>query len=105
MSLYIAIEYGIMYLLLSTFSTVYEVQYGFSLGSSGLLYLPLDIGMLIGVLALGKISDWLVQKNQAKGNEHRAEIRLAPMFTLPFGAMILAGLFIYGWKQIIRCTG
>lgn len=97
MALYVAVEYGIMYLLMSTFSIVYEGQYGFSTGTSGLAYLPVGIGMLIGVAIFGKLSDHLVQQNQAKGNQHRAEIRIAPLFSIPCGIAIPAGLFIYGW--------
>ncbi|KAF3024751.1 hypothetical protein E8E14_005080 [Neopestalotiopsis sp. 37M] len=103
MALYVAVEYGIMYLLMTTFSIVYEGQYGFSTGTSGLSYLPIGIGMLIGVAVFGKLSDHLVRQNQAKGNQHRAEIRLAPLFTIPCGIAIPAGLFIYGWttdKQV-----
>lgn len=97
MSIYVAIEYGIMYLLMSTFSIVYEGQYGFDAGTSGLSYLPLGIGMLIGVVTFGRVSDKLVLQNKSKGGEHRPEIRLAPLFSIPCGLAIVAGLFIYGW--------
>lgn len=97
MSLYVSVVYGIMYLLFTTFPTVYEGQYEFSAGTSGLSYLPVGIGMLVGIIILGVFSDRLVKVNQDKGHRPRPELRLSPLFTVPCGIAIPAGLFIYGW--------
>lgn len=52
-ALYIAISYGILYLLVVTFIFVYVEHYGFDEGSSGLSFLPAGIGMVIGVIGFG----------------------------------------------------
>lgn len=78
MSLYVAIEYGIMYFLISTLSIVYEGQYGFDAGTSGLSHLPVGVGIFIRVLAFRKISDILVQRNQIQGNQPEPVVLLAP---------------------------
>lgn len=96
-SLYVAITYGILYLLITTFSYVYAGQYHFSEGTVGLSFLPSGIGMMIGVVSFGMLSDEMVKKNQARSVEHKPEIRIAPVMTIPCGVALPVGLFIYGW--------
>ncbi|OTB19790.1 hypothetical protein K445DRAFT_344848 [Daldinia sp. EC12] len=97
MSLYVAITYGILYLLITTFSFVYTENYGFGEGDSGLTYLPAGIGMMIGVVGFGQLTDYMVRKNKEKGLAHRPEIRISPILTVPCGITLPIGLFIYGW--------
>lgn len=97
MSLYVAITYGILYLLITTFSFVYAGQYGFDEGESGLTFLPAGLGMLIGVIVFGVLTDKMVQWNKAKGLVHKPEVRISPLITVPSGAALPVGLFIYGW--------
>lgn len=97
MALYVAITYGIMYLLITTFSFVYTEHYGFSEGDSGLTFLPAGLGMMIGVVVFGKLTDSMVKRNQAKGITHKPEFRIAPAMTIPCGIALPIGLFIYGW--------
>ncbi|KAI0852761.1 MFS general substrate transporter [Daldinia vernicosa] len=97
MSLYVAITYGILYLLITTFSFVYTEKYGFSEGDSGLTFLPAGIGMMIGVVGFGQLTDLMVQRNNKKGLTHRPEVRIAPVLTIPCGIALPIGLFIYGW--------
>ncbi len=97
MSLYVAITYGILYLLFTTFSFVYSQHYGFDEGASGTTFLPAGLGMLFGVVGFGAMSDKLVTKRKAAGLEHRPEVRIMPSFTIPAGMALPVGLFIYGW--------
>jgi hypothetical protein len=43
-SIFTAISYGYLYLLFTTFPTVFHVQYGFSTGTVGLSYIGLGVG-------------------------------------------------------------
>ncbi|XXG98917.1 hypothetical protein Hte_005248 [Hypoxylon texense] len=97
MALYVAIAYGILYLLITTFSFVYTEQYGFSEGDSGLTFLPAGLGMMLGVAGFGQLTDRKVRRNQAEGLVHKPEVRIAPAFTIPCGVALPVGLFIYGW--------
>jgi MFS family permease len=97
MALYMAVSYGILYLLISTFSFVYKDNYNFDEGQAGLTFLPAGIGMMIGVITFGALSDVIVQKAQRKGLEHRPEVRLRPVLTTPCCIALPAGLFLYGW--------
>ncbi|KAI1864240.1 hypothetical protein JX265_008611 [Neoarthrinium moseri] len=96
-ALYVAITYGILYLLITTFSFVYKNEYGFDEGSTGLTFIPSGLGMMIGVVAFGQLTDMMVKQNKAKGVAHKPEVRLAPAITVPSGLTLPIGLFIYGW--------
>jgi hypothetical protein len=96
-ALYVAITYGILYLLITTFSYVYSGQYHFDEGTVGLSFLPAGIGMMIGVVGFGAISDTMVKRKMAQGFEHKPEIRISPIITIPCGLTLPVGLFLYGW--------
>ncbi|KAI8936028.1 hypothetical protein NX059_007530 [Plenodomus lindquistii] len=101
MSLYVAINYGILYLFFTTITFVFEGQYRFSSGSVGLAYIGVGVGMMIGMAALGTVSDKLIQKQQALGNvrpEHRLPMRL----TVPGAVALPIGVFIYGWTTYYK---
>ncbi|KAH7367026.1 polyamine transporter 3 [Plectosphaerella cucumerina] len=97
MALYIAVAYGILYLMITTFSFVYRDQYGFDEGEAGLTFLPAGIGMMIGVVTFGALADMLVKRKQATGEPLTPEIRLTPALVMPCAIVLPIGLFIYGW--------
>ena len=88
--------YGYLYLLFTTFPRVFEDQYGFSKGSSGLAYLGVGVGSLLGIFLCGAISDRLVKRLMDRnGGVAKPEYRL-PVLIL--GALLVpAGLFWYAW--------
>lgn len=96
MSLYIAINYGILYLFFTTITFVFEGQYHFSSGSVGLSYLGVGVGMIVGMAVLGVVSDKIIRKQQTKGNV-KPEHRLPLILTLPGAIGLPIGTFIYGW--------
>ncbi len=97
MALYVAVTYGIQYMLITTFSFVYAEKYGFGPGTVGLAFIPAGIGMMVGVVGFGYITDRMVQGNQAKGLVHKPEVRIVPILTVPCGVLLPIGLFLYGW--------
>ncbi|MCJ1377245.1 hypothetical protein MMC17_000337 [Xylographa soralifera] len=92
LSIYVAIVYGYLYIILTTLTTALESIYGFNEWSSGLSYLGLGIGMVAGVILCGVTSDAYIKK---KGTRATPEHRLPPMVLASF--LIPAGLFVYGW--------
>lgn len=96
MSLYMAMVYGYLYLMFTTFPRVFNGQYGFSDGSVGLTYLGAGIGSFFGLALCGALSDRLVVAlTKRNGGTPKPEYRLPTMFV---GALILPiGLFLYGW--------
>ncbi|KAJ5939032.1 hypothetical protein N7466_002166 [Penicillium verhagenii] len=97
MSIYVALIFGLLYLLFATFSMVFEGQYGFTTGTSGLAYLGLGIGELVGLVTFGILSDRIMKEKMAADNvqEPKPEYRLVLMMWFP--PVIGPGLFIYGW--------
>ncbi|KAF2108998.1 major facilitator superfamily domain-containing protein [Lophiotrema nucula] len=96
MSFYVAVNYGVLYLLFTTITFVFEDQYHFSTGSVGLSYLGAGIGMIAGMAVLGVLSDKIIKKQMAKGNV-KPEHRLPLIITLPGALGLPVGLFMYGW--------
>lgn len=97
MSIYMAVVYGILYLLFTTFTFVFELKYGFSQSVVGLTYVAIGIGMFFGLGLMGAISDPWMKRLAAKhsGGKVRPEYRLPPlMYASP---CLPIGLFIYGW--------
>lgn len=104
-ALFVGIVYGILYLLISTFSFVYPDQYHFDEGTTGLSFLPAGLGMLIGVQAFGHIHDYLVRrarKGMGPDDEYRPEVKLNPWLIVPTGLTLPIGLLIYGWTAQYR---
>lgn len=96
MALYVAVVYGILYLLYSTYTFVFEEYYHISPANVGLVYIGSGIGMIIGLFIIGGLSDRLLQKKAAeKGGELKPEYRLIPLIFM--GWLVPIGLFIYGW--------
>lgn len=99
MSTFMAVVYGYLYLLFTTITTVFEGGYHFSQGTVGLTYLGIGVGMLVGLVAFGVVSDKIVKRMSARG-EMKAEYRLPPM--IPGAFFVPVGLFWYGWSAQYR---
>ena len=99
---YLALVYGLLYLFFTTVSSVFQQQYGFSVGLSGLVYLGIGIGFFTGLAVVASSSDKVVVKLTARNNgRHEPEMRLPSMIF--FACVLPIGLFLYGWtadKQV-----
>lgn len=95
---YIAVLYGLLYILFTTFTIVFEGQYKFSSSASGLAFLGSGIGMLLGLFYVGSLSDRIIKHKTQKGETPKPEDRLPLYIVLPGALSIPAGLFIYGWS-------
>ncbi|MCJ1400067.1 hypothetical protein MMC11_003270, partial [Xylographa trunciseda] len=99
LSAFCAFVFGLTYLLFTTFPIVFEEQYGFSIGLSGLAYLGLGISMIIGVILFSVMSDKMLKK-QAGGGAMKPEYRLPLM--VYFTPVIPVGFFWYGWSAFAK---
>jgi MFS family permease len=96
LSLYVAVAYGILYLLLTTYFRVFGGQYGFTTGSVGLVFIGFGIGASISLVISGAISDRMLKSLTARnGGNPKPEYRLPMLFAGAF--LIPISLFIYGW--------
>ena len=92
LSLLSAFVFGLLFLLFTTFPAVFEQQYQFSAGVSGLSYLGVGIGMAVSLGAFAALSD---KMHKAQGDSPPPEGRLKPMvWVMP---IVPVGIFWYGW--------
>ena len=73
LSLYLALVYGYLYLLFTTFSTVFAQQYGFDVDALGLSFLGFGVGCFAALVALSWMSDWLQVRLTTKHGEYKPE--------------------------------
>lgn len=97
LALYMAFIYGLMYLVLTTYPTVWETVYNESVGIGGLNYLSLGLGFFVGAQSVARINDYLYRRLKARNNGvGKPEFR-APMI-LPGAILVPVGMFMYGWS-------
>ncbi|KIJ36526.1 hypothetical protein M422DRAFT_61151 [Sphaerobolus stellatus SS14] len=95
-ALYMAVLYGLLYLTLTEFITVWSVQYHQSPGIAGLHYLAIALGSTVGGQIGARVLDKLYRRMAAKNGgvgtpEMRLPLLMGSAMTLPIG------LLIYGW--------
>jgi MFS family permease len=94
-SIYCAMTYAYLYILFTTFSTVFKNQYHWRGGVLGLSFLGMGIGSLIGQWVFTHFGNKTTAKHIARGDfqpEHRLHMMCIGGFLLP------VGLFWYGWS-------
>ncbi len=118
LSLFVGVVYGYLYLLFTTFTTVFEDTYDFSTGSVGLTFLGLGIGSLGGMAYFAYTSDRQFKKAQkaaedaqaTSGEDQNENTSTNSMLVKPEGrismllpayALIPIGLFIYGVSVVL----
>ncbi|CAI7598487.1 unnamed protein product [Penicillium glandicola] len=91
-----AFYYGILYIVLSTFSDLWTKQYGQSVEISGLHYIACAFGTIVGGQIGAKAMDYLYRRQGSRSNaEHVPESRISLIF--PGALLGPVGLFVYGW--------
>ena len=96
MSLYMAVVYGLLYLLFTTITLVFQSSYGWSPEICGLAYLPLGFGFVSGLIAVAKLSDaTVVRMTKANNDVFEPEMRLPACIF--FACFVPVSFFWYGW--------
>lgn len=97
LSIYMSVLFGYLYLFLTTFTRVFQEQYGFSIGITGLTYLGLGFGSFTGLIIAGRSSDIFHRRLTAKNHGFsKPEFRLPPLFIS--SPLVAAAFFWYGWS-------
>ncbi|ORY89925.1 major facilitator superfamily domain-containing protein [Syncephalastrum racemosum] len=95
---FIGVLFFDFYLVSTTFSRIYENQYGLSTGTTGLCFLPLAFGSIVGGLAGGRLSDRIYSKNVAKADgEIYPEMRINLVVFWVSLAIQLCAFVAFGW--------
>lgn len=97
LGIYVAINYGFLYLLFTIITSVFQTHYGFSIEIAGLTYIGFAVGMLITLAFLMRTQDAMVAKQRAANNGvFEPEMRLK---NLVFIAMWVGpALIVFGWS-------
>lgn len=96
LALYMAFIYGTIYLVLSTFPTLWTGKYGESIGIGGLNYISLGVGFFLGTQICAPCQDRIYRAMKKRNNGvGKPEFRVPLM--IPGSLFVPAGLFIYGW--------
>lgn len=96
-----AFNYGLLYIMLATFSSVWIDFYQQSPTLSGLHYIAIAVGELTGSQIAGWVMDWSYSKLQSRC--HRSgipEFRIPMIF--PFAILTPVGILLYGWAVHYR---
>ncbi|KAK4542778.1 hypothetical protein LTR36_006154 [Oleoguttula mirabilis] len=91
-----AFYYGILYIVITTFSTMYITVYGDTVATSGLHYIALTIGEMAGSLVGGPLMDVIYRRLKTKGGQGDIPEYRVPLI-LPGALIAPLGLFLYGW--------
>lgn len=95
LGLHMAFVYAFMYLMLVTFPALWTQHYGYSIGITGLMYISLFLGILIGTLATTPLMKRHYDKKAAIGQGRPEEW----IYYLPASTVVMTvGLFWYGWS-------
>ncbi|BCS17756.1 MFS transporter [Aspergillus puulaauensis] len=98
LAVYLAYMYGIIYLVLSTFPTLWtgEQYYNESIGIGGLNYISLGVGFWLGSQICAPLNDRVYRRLKTRnGGVGKPEFRV-PLLGIP-AFLTPASLFIYGW--------
>ncbi|KAK4235180.1 major facilitator superfamily domain-containing protein [Achaetomium macrosporum] len=97
MSLFLAYNFGILYIVLSTFASLWMERYDQTEAQSGLHYLALVMGYTFAAQMGARLTDriWHYLKAKAGNKDTAPEYRVPLM--VPGAVLIPTGLFIYGW--------
>jgi MFS family permease len=96
LSLYMAVIYGLLYLLFTTITGVYISTYHWEPELCGLAYIGLGVGFFAGLLVVSRISDpTVVRMTKANGGVFEPEMRLPACIF--FACFVPISFFWYGW--------
>ena len=96
LALYMSLVYGLLYLLFTTITSVFQTSYGWATDICGLAYIGVGMGFFGGLIVVAKISDsTVVRMTKANNGVFEPEMRLpACVF---FAMFVPITFFWYGW--------
>ncbi|TGO47094.1 hypothetical protein BOTNAR_0545g00010 [Botryotinia narcissicola] len=96
-SLYMSVLYGLLYMFFVAFPIVYQEGKGYSAGTTGLMFIPLALGVIASALCAPIVNrNYMTQVRKYNGHPP-AEVRLIPMMCSCW--FIPIGLFIFAWTS------
>ncbi|PGH04993.1 hypothetical protein AJ80_08420 [Polytolypa hystricis UAMH7299] len=100
LALYMSVLYGLLYMFFIAFPIVYEGGKGYSAGITGLMFIPLAIGVVGSAVCSPLVNKHYLKISQQFGGKPPAEKRLIPMMWSCW--LIPVGMFIFAWTSYPR---
>jgi multidrug resistance protein len=98
LSLYMSVLYGLLYMFFVAFPIVYQGGKGFSAGTTGLMFIPIAVGVLCSAVCAPLVNKhYLSICARYPDGKPPAEKRLIPMMFSCW--LIPVGLFIFAWTS------
>ncbi|OJD13420.1 hypothetical protein AJ78_06129 [Emergomyces pasteurianus Ep9510] len=97
LSIYMSILYGLLYMFFIAFPIVYQKGKGYSAGITGLMFIPLAIGVFASACCAPLVNSHYIKLSQKYGGKPPAEMRLVPMMLSCW--FIPIGMFIFAWTS------
>jgi MFS family permease len=101
-SLISAFQYGVLYIVLSSFADLWTKQYGYSVELSGLHYIALAGGEALGTQLGGPLIDLFYRRLQSQHPDSAINPESRIPFIFPVTVIASLGLLIYGWTAQFR---
>ncbi|RAL16787.1 MFS transporter [Aspergillus homomorphus CBS 101889] len=96
-ALYMSVLYGLLYMFFIAYPVVYQGGKGWSAGSTGLMFIPLAIGVLMSAACAPFVNKHYLSLYKQYGGKPPAEARLIPMMFSCW--LVPIGLFIFAWTS------
>ncbi|KAK8196130.1 Synaptic vesicle transporter SVOP [Zalaria obscura] len=96
-SLYMSVLYGLLYMFFVAFPIVYQEGKGWSASDTGLMFIPLAVGVLASAACAPLVNMDFLKRSKKYNGKPPAEIRLIPMMISCW--FIPIGLFIFAWTS------
>ena len=102
-SIYMSVLYGLLYMFFVAFPIIYQEGKGYSAGITGLMFIPLALGVLGSAACAPLVNKHYLRVSQEKyGGNPPPEVRLIPMMLSCW--LIPIGLFIFAWTSYPHLT-
>lgn len=102
LALWMSACYGMLYGFFASFTYVFNKYYGFSISQTGLTYIGLGVGIILGLLYLILPDRIIYRRIMHKNKQHVGQAqKLAPehrLYAAMIGGLLMPiSLFIFGW--------
>lgn len=100
LALYQAFNYGMMYLIISSFPDLWEKSYGMPKGQAALNYISIAAGSLVGVNICGPLTDWMYKRLKAKHgipDEEPGKPEFRVPLMIPASIITPCGILLFSW--------
>ncbi|KAL4866034.1 hypothetical protein BDV12DRAFT_173579 [Aspergillus spectabilis] len=96
-ALYMSVLYGLLYMFFVAYPIVYQGGKGWSAGSTGLMFIPLALGVIMSAACAPFVNKHYLSLYSKYNGKPPAEARLIPMMFSCW--LIPIGLFIFAWTS------